>query len=559
MVYMKHIGESGENFRESIYQAFLKLYLDFVKNQSLESEEQELIQKLIQLLRQVQDGAAIHQWDTVYHKAAELLRPLHKNGLISVVEQNNRSTYLTKLKQLIDLLSLPIQEAVHKPSKVYNYDSIDQPKVFMLSSDPIITEWVVAQTDLQRDLEMIVVDRIQLFTTILVQKPNLLLIYINRDELESNIAFIQKLRLDRVFLAIPILAIVEDRNEDTLKLLYKNGIDDVISRPISSTLFQIQIQNQLSRRERIYQEIKQINQSPFEYLRSRSQLTKSINKEWSRFIRNPELVFTLVTIKLDTSLALLNEHGEVGLNTLFDHFLGILSSSLRTSDEMGRWDYDTFLMLLPNTTLSGADIVIGRIREQIKSVDYLDLDKPLTCSTVQVESHASYQNVDNFVKQLELERKKSIYPSSSVRVTSTNYSTEKVMTELSKSRVLLLDSDMATQSVIKHYLDQGAWDLRIMEADEDIYDLLYQWNPDLIISEIKAWEIDAFLLCTHIRQNTQFKNIGFVILTSQTIEREKTRGFQVGVDDYLTKPFSITELEARMRRLLIRKQRGQQT
>lgn len=547
----EQLGASGESFKEFIYQSALKLYINFVKNPSLFENEEKTV-TLIQLLSQIQAGATIHQWGSIYGKATELIDPLQKEGVFSPLPKNDWEAYLQQYKLLVDILN---GSDVLCSDKCVTSSILRGPinkTILYLITDDSTTDWTIFQTDRPSDFQIVLVDKRHLFSTMLVQTPGALLLHVTEEALDKWIQFIKELRYNTNFLLIPIIAILDKKSDRVIGQLYTVGIDDIVIRPISSALFQIKIHNQLSRINRFYRKMEQMKDSQFDYLYSRSQIMKSINKEWSRFLRNPEQLLTLVSVRLDSSLLLLHEHGEAGLNKIFEHIVGIVSNSLRTSDEIARWDYDTIIMVLPNTDLSGANIVLQRIRSQLDGIEYVQVDQRLTYSTVQIQSHAAYQNAELFVQQLEVERKKVIYPASNIRVPSLEPFSQNPK-PLDRYRILLLDPDLAIQAVLQNYLK--SWELRAMEEHEDIYDLMYQWRPDIVITEIKVWDIDALLLCTHIR-HSQFKNIGYVVLTNQTLEREKTRAFEVGVDDYVTKPFSVSELEARIKRLINRKQEG---
>ena len=74
-------------------------------------------------------------------------------------------------------------------------------------------------------------------------------------------------------------------------------------------------------------------------------------------------------------------------------------------------------------------------------------------------------------------------------------------------------------------------------------------NPDLIILDVMMPEMDGLTACGKIRE---FSNVPIILLTAKTTDMDKLMGFDQGADDYLTKPFNILELKARIRALLRR-------
>ena len=78
---------------------------------------------------------------------------------------------------------------------------------------------------------------------------------------------------------------------------------------------------------------------------------------------------------------------------------------------------------------------------------------------------------------------------------------------------------------------------------------------DLVTSDVMMPQMDGFEFLENVRrEGTVFKNIPFIMLTARTLEQDKLDGFQLGVDDYITKPFSVKELIARIQNLLKNKQ-----
>ncbi len=77
---------------------------------------------------------------------------------------------------------------------------------------------------------------------------------------------------------------------------------------------------------------------------------------------------------------------------------------------------------------------------------------------------------------------------------------------------------------------------------------------DFIISDVMMPNMDGFTFREKINKRPEWRRIPFILLTARTLEADKLKGFQLGIDDYITKPFSLPELEARIRNLLVNKQ-----
>jgi two-component system alkaline phosphatase synthesis response regulator PhoP len=79
-----------------------------------------------------------------------------------------------------------------------------------------------------------------------------------------------------------------------------------------------------------------------------------------------------------------------------------------------------------------------------------------------------------------------------------------------------------------------------------------QINFDLIILDLMMPEVDGIQLCKYVRGNEEFETIPIIMLTAKSTEIDKIFGLEIGADDYITKPFSVKELQARVKALLRR-------
>jgi two-component system KDP operon response regulator KdpE len=116
-------------------------------------------------------------------------------------------------------------------------------------------------------------------------------------------------------------------------------------------------------------------------------------------------------------------------------------------------------------------------------------------------------------------------------------------------KVLLIDDDLELGEIIKVILEPV--DIVLFQAHSGIEGLRksYEIHPDLIIQDIMMPGMDGFELCSRIRE---LSNVPILMLTARTCENDLLRAFNLGVDDFVKKPFNKNELEARVRALLRR-------
>ena len=115
--------------------------------------------------------------------------------------------------------------------------------------------------------------------------------------------------------------------------------------------------------------------------------------------------------------------------------------------------------------------------------------------------------------------------------------------------VLIVEDDPAMAQYLKDILSKY-YRCTISYNGRQALELVEKKDFDLITSDVMMPEMDGFEFRNRINQDPRRQNTPFIMLTARSLEEDKLKGFQLGVDDYLTKPFSAAELIARMNNLI---------
>lgn len=120
------------------------------------------------------------------------------------------------------------------------------------------------------------------------------------------------------------------------------------------------------------------------------------------------------------------------------------------------------------------------------------------------------------------------------------------------SKILVIDDDKAINELIKINLElEGHNVLQAFDGTKG-FALCKQELPALVVLDVMMPEVDGFTVAQRIRRNESTKNIPILMLTALSQISDKVTGFNIGVDDYLVKPFEMDELKVRVRALLKR-------
>ncbi len=120
------------------------------------------------------------------------------------------------------------------------------------------------------------------------------------------------------------------------------------------------------------------------------------------------------------------------------------------------------------------------------------------------------------------------------------------------SKILVIDDDTAINELIKVNLELEGHN--VIQAYDGIkgFALCKQENPALVVLDVMMPDVDGFTVAQRIRKNEETKDIPILMLTALSQLNDKVNGFNIGVDDYLVKPFEMEELKVRVRALLKR-------
>jgi len=116
-------------------------------------------------------------------------------------------------------------------------------------------------------------------------------------------------------------------------------------------------------------------------------------------------------------------------------------------------------------------------------------------------------------------------------------------------KVLVVDDEPQITRVLRHSLTAHRYEVRTAADGISALETLHDWQPDLVITDLQMPEMNGIELCRKIRK---ISSLPIIVLSVKGEERTKVEALDAGADDYVTKPFGIDELLARVRAALRR-------
>jgi DNA-binding response OmpR family regulator len=116
-------------------------------------------------------------------------------------------------------------------------------------------------------------------------------------------------------------------------------------------------------------------------------------------------------------------------------------------------------------------------------------------------------------------------------------------------RILLVDDDVTLLRFMDEYMQSHSFDVITARSGGEALRLAYREHPDLVVLDVMMPGMDGWEVIARLRE---MADLPIILLTGKTTEADKLRGFSLGIDDYITKPFSLAELTARIQAVLNR-------
>jgi PleD family two-component response regulator len=129
----------------------------------------------------------------------------------------------------------------------------------------------------------------------------------------------------------------------------------------------------------------------------------------------------------------------------------------------------------------------------------------------------------------------------------------------SKSKILIVEDDLDVAEMLNAYFRVQGYEVFTVNWGEDGVRAAQTVSPDLIILDIRLPDIDGYEVARRVRGDRRTNEIPIIFLTEKRERIDRLQGFEVGADDYITKPFDVQELRLRVRNALKRVTQGSLT
>ena len=121
-----------------------------------------------------------------------------------------------------------------------------------------------------------------------------------------------------------------------------------------------------------------------------------------------------------------------------------------------------------------------------------------------------------------------------------------------KPSVLIVEDEEALSTLLQYNLDKEGYHVAAATDGEEAATLIREQTPDLVLLDWMLPGLSGIELCRRLRSRSETRNLPIIMITARGEEADRVRGLDTGADDYISKPFSMTELLARIRAVMRR-------
>jgi two-component system alkaline phosphatase synthesis response regulator PhoP len=121
---------------------------------------------------------------------------------------------------------------------------------------------------------------------------------------------------------------------------------------------------------------------------------------------------------------------------------------------------------------------------------------------------------------------------------------------MSQAKILVVDDEADLVETIRFSLELEGYNVLVASNGEEGLNLARQEKPDLILLDLMLPKLDGYKVCRLLKFDERYKHIPILMLTAKTQEKDKILGKETGANEYITKPFDMDELMAKIKSYL---------
>lgn len=439
---------------------------------------------------------------------------------------------------------LAVNEDIEGPGNSYETSS-EMGKILLIDDDVAVLKLLEGAFTPEGYTVYICDDPLSAMDIIAFGKPDIILLDImmpnlNGYEVLSNI----KSNPECEDICVIFLSAVDDM-ENKIKGM-RAGVDDYITKPFEVREIVYRVEMILKRTNKFKEKLLKDSLTG---AYSRSYFNERVNAELERYKRYGT-VFSIAFIDIDHFKMVNDTYGHVAGDYVLQRLVLFLSQNIRECDSIFRYGGEEFIVLLPETDEDHASLAMDRIRDGLnREAIYFagnTLNITFSCGIKQAGKE------DNTISCLIESADKAMYAAKKIGRNEVIRYTDIGKEAVRKKSLLLVDDENTILKLISSRLSESGYDITTVPNGSKALEAVERNDFDAVVLDLMLPDISGLEVCRRIKGNVLRSSTRVIILSQKRGEDDIVNGFKCGADDYVTKPFSIRELEARIGRVLNR-------
>ena len=387
------------------------------------------------------------------------------------------------------------------------------------------------------------------------QKPDCMILSTQLPE-KDGFEVLQIINNNTPSLFTPILLISDIDNEELRIKAYTYGAVDFIPKSFSFEELYARITNRLAYKDLVSKAVLV------------DELTGAFNRKFFHLEMGRQIqeltrvnqVFCLVIIDLDLFKKINDTHGHMVGDQVLKGFSAFMSQNKRQSDFLIRFGGEEFILILPKTNKSEAIVIVERLLKGFRQHEFLAEDNKffVTFSAGIVEVNEENKTINQYLAEAD----QALYEAKQNGRNRVHVYKIGQLPNVEHEKIIhigIIDDDPVIHQIVSDQMRKitqkgHQLDVKVFREGESFFqsDWLKQKGKYLILLDGMMPRMDGLEVLQKIRSDYNEKQFLVLMLTGRKSEKDIVRALELGADDYITKPFSMAELQARVKRLLVR-------
>lgn len=419
----------------------------------------------------------------------------------------------------------------------------DRGKILLIDDDITVLKLLENAFTMECYKVYICDDSVSAMDTIAAVRPDLIILDIMMPE-PCGYKILELIKSNPEYLDIHVIFLSAMNDVDDRIYGMKSGADDYITKPFVITEVVTRVE-MIMRRSKNYKE--KLLKDYLTEAYSRYYFNLRIGEEFERYKRNGT-IFSIAFIDMDRYKKINDAYGHQTGDCVLKELVSYLAANIRKCDSIYRYGGEEFIILMPDTTEEQAYIVIERLRRGLST-------EPISIRglTINITFSAGIRQVydgSESIAQVINDADRAMYCAKRCGRNRVFIYNKEMGVEDSKKTLMIVDDESAILKLLSDRFSSIGYKVITAKDGANAVKLVGEAHPDVVILDITLPDIDGFEVCRKIKENPAAYSTKVIMLSRKKNKKSIEKGLRIGADDYIAKPFSIAELEARIIRVL---------